>query len=189
MMIITKFVWGFVVLLMGATMGCEGNDLSIQTYQEPKREPMSASSPAAAQHDRGLKWTLPEGWHEGPSASAMRLASFIVSGADGSIVVLSGDGGGMVANVNRWRGQVGLSPLGADQIEQQAMKDKGALGAFRWFSLINKDNPKQAMLVAIIPRSTQTIYVKLVGSESVLKNNQKKFLNLCRSIQSTGESK
>ena len=45
----------------------------------------------------------------------MRLASFEVPYSTGSgdlsIMELSGSGGGLEANVNRWRGQIGLDPV------------------------------------------------------------------------------
>ena len=55
----------------------------------------------------------------------MRVASFKVSGtggkqADVSIVPLPGMAGTNSANVNRWRGQVGLSPMTDDELLKAA---------------------------------------------------------------------
>lgn len=64
----------------------------------------SATAPA--------KWKAPEGWQQQP-AGQMVLGSFSIPGADGgkanmTITSFPGDVGGELANVNRWRAQIGL---------------------------------------------------------------------------------
>ena len=72
--------------------------------------------------DTGLPftWVLPEGWEEGKQSS-MRLASYNVplSGGgvgDFSLVQLGGVAGGVMANINRWRGQIGLGDATPEEI-------------------------------------------------------------------------
>jgi len=69
--------------------------------------------PQATEEDAGgLTWNLPDGWTELPTSS-MRQANFLVLGderAECYLTVLSGEGGGLLANVNRWRKQMGLEP-------------------------------------------------------------------------------
>ena len=53
----------------------------------------------------------------------MRKASFVVEEADGAKVDISatsfpGESGGLLANINRWRGQLGLHALDADSSNQ-----------------------------------------------------------------------
>ena len=71
--------------------------------------------PTTAAADMGaFIWDAPATWEEGKSSS-MRIGSFsaTINGEDIdiSIIKLGGDGGGHLANVNRWRGQIGLGPL------------------------------------------------------------------------------
>jgi hypothetical protein len=70
-----------------------------------------------------LKYTLPDGWKE-KALTQMRVASFEVSEngktADVSVIPLGGMAGGDLANVNRWRGQVGLAPLADDDLQKLA---------------------------------------------------------------------
>ena len=72
-----------------------------------------------------LKYTLPDGWKE-KALTQLRVASFEVPDhgktADVSVIPLSGTGGGDLANVNRWRGQVGLSPLPETALQKLAEK-------------------------------------------------------------------
>ncbi|HEY1661722.1 MAG TPA: hypothetical protein VGI03_04830 [Verrucomicrobiae bacterium] len=84
------------------------------------------SLPAASedQSSAPLTWSTPPGWTS-VTPSEMRVASFKVSGPDGktadvSIVPLPGMAGGDAPNVNRWRGQVGLTPTPDEQILSSA---------------------------------------------------------------------
>ncbi len=97
----------------------------VRTYRVPKEaapEPMVASSPAAAAETSGeLGWNAPDHWEELP-ASGMRRGTFTLRGegdatADLSIIAFPGDVGGLAANVNRWRGQVGLPALAPDAVD------------------------------------------------------------------------
>jgi hypothetical protein len=52
----------------------------------------------------------------------MRKASFVVQEADGakvdiSVTSFSGESGGLLANINRWRAQLGLDAVDAEQLE------------------------------------------------------------------------
>lgn len=66
-------------------------------------------------------WTLPEGWTEDPEPRQMRLATFIAPDSAGPVEVavtrFDGRVGGVLANINRWRGQMGLNPISDDEIE------------------------------------------------------------------------
>ena len=69
------------------------------------------------------KWKLPEGWTVGPKKS-MRLATLIIdpdSDAQLSISKL-GPNQDLLANANRWRGQLGLDPLTEDQLDTEFAK-------------------------------------------------------------------
>lgn len=82
--------------------------------QSPHGAGMGAEGgPAAA----AFTWDLPEGWKVLPRAQ-FRDANFGVTGREHLecyVTVLPGGGGGIAANLNRWRGQMGQEPLsGAD---------------------------------------------------------------------------
>ncbi|MEE8467324.1 MAG: hypothetical protein V3T22_02655 [Planctomycetota bacterium] len=89
-----------------------------------------APSPTA---DAGTHYDydLPAGWEELPTTS-MRLVNLRPAGDPGaecSLIFLTGDGGGLVANVNRWRGQMGLGELdaaGVNALPTRALLGTGA---------------------------------------------------------------
>ncbi len=173
---------------------CGRGDLEIRSYDvakavakprmaDPMTQAVAQNSdvvPPTAEATSDVRWDTPSGWKPG-AASGMRVASFATAGnGDASIVVLTGEAGGLVANVNRWRGQIGLAAETQDAIAAEAKPGKGSHGDFKWFRLLGGD---QAILAAIIAKPGKSIFVKLTGSRAVLDTNQEKFLTLCRSIR------
>lgn len=60
-----------------------------------------------------MTWTVPEGWKHEPG-SGLRFATFRI-GTDNllelTVIGLGGEAGSLLANVNRWRNQIGLPAL------------------------------------------------------------------------------
>jgi hypothetical protein len=75
-------------------------------------------------------WKLPEGWKDEPSNSAMRFATIIVPAEPKPLEITvsalpwSGTQDDLLRNVNRWRGQLQLPPVGAEQIGDMAREAK-----------------------------------------------------------------
>lgn len=66
-----------------------------------------------------LVYDTPEGWTLQPS-SMMRVVTFrFGENSEGECYLarLPGSGGGLLANVNRWRGQMGAEPITQDEVE------------------------------------------------------------------------
>src|SRR5688500_16517882 len=100
---------------------CACREEEITAYRIPK-----GTDAPAVPAQREVSWTVPEGWTEQP-ASGMRLGSFAVPGREGpaadmSVVALSGPAGGDLANINRWRGQIGLAPLSAGELTRHSRR-------------------------------------------------------------------
>ena len=58
--------------------------------------------------DKGmLKYPVPEDWEEVKSSSSMRIASYECGKVDISLIKLAG-GQDLQANIDRWKGQIGL---------------------------------------------------------------------------------
>jgi hypothetical protein len=114
------------------------------TYQIPKEErtatvlnqaPQAASPPVAdsskmevlpgmaeaAEEAPELTYTVPDSWEEFPPQS-VRKANFRVADENGTaeiaVTVFPGDVGGQLANVNRWRSQIGLDPVDVEGMQQ-----------------------------------------------------------------------
>jgi hypothetical protein len=161
----------------------------------PAGVPGAAPSPGSA-HDSlglqtasgaGLSWTADANWQAKP-AGGMRKASYTVTGeggatADLAVTAFPGDVGGEIANVNRWRGQVGLAPLSdADalasiqRIETNGLKvgvvDVAAEGA-----------TATRLIGAFVPYEGATWFFKLLGPDAVVAKQKPAFLEFLKTIK------
>lgn len=115
-------------------------------------------------------WIVPDDWTFVPGERPMRLATYQVQGPSGPVEVaisrFPGDVGGMLANVNRWRGQVGLPPaIDADLAGMiESFENPGFNG-----SLLHIQGAEQHIVVASIFESgaNQTWTVRVSGTPEV----------------------
>ena len=118
----------------------------------------------------------------------MRKATYTIAGdgaeADLSITAFPGDVGGELANVNRWRGQVGLGDLTAAQLA-------GATQHFdaNGLHLTVVDYPGQGaaaaqrLLGAIVPVGSETWFFKLLGPAALVGREREAFMEFLKSIR------
>jgi hypothetical protein len=63
-----------------------------------------------------VRWTTPAGWTEEKGGRADRVATLRAGDLEMSVTRLGGSAGGTLANVNRWRGQIGLPALAESEL-------------------------------------------------------------------------
>ena len=153
--------------------------------------PAAAAAPAATAAGApvakaGLPaWEVPAGWVQG-AASPMVLARFLVGGGDSKTEVtvssFPGDVGGLVANINRWRVQMGLEPLAEAEARKEAEPvDVGGTQAML-VSIAGKRAGQPARLIGLIlPKDGQTWFYKMVGDDAVAKAEKDHLVALARS--------
>ncbi len=137
----------------------------------------------------GLAWTAPSGWTAKP-ASAMRKGSYALAGAGGdagdlSITAFPGDVGGLLANVNRWRGQVQLPPLGdAELAGAVTSPSQGGLQ----LTLVDAASPdgSKRILGAIVPLGDSTWFFKLTGTDALVASSKPAFVAFLRTVRPAG---
>ena len=105
--------------------GCKR--VSVAVYDVPKENeaapPSVATAPISAPTDNNwIQWTKPSAWTE-LAPTAFRKGNYLVEGNDGKKVEITvssfpGTVGGTLANVNRWRGQAGLSSINSEELSQ-----------------------------------------------------------------------
>lgn len=141
--------------------------------------------PAESLHDDGQNphWQVPEGWVE-QSAGSMRRASFLIDDPRGRVEVavtsFPGDVGGDLANVNRWRQQVGLAPVTADELEEELVRF-----AVNDLSIAITEiyGYNSAMRAAIIPHGGNTWFVRLSGTPERVRDEGDSFRAFVESIR------
>ena len=85
---------------------------------------------------------------------------YINSIADLSITKFPGDAGGVKANVNRWRQQLDLNILTAEEISLYSKTFSGKIGLYSVYEIINESSQESSFLCSIIPADKFTIFVK-----------------------------
>lgn len=74
--------------------------------------------------DPPLKWMVPEGWQEAAGGDPIRFATIKTDAKpkelEVTVVPLPKEGGAVLPNVNRWRGQLDLPPVGEKDLDELA---------------------------------------------------------------------
>ena len=149
------------------------------------------SEPAATAHAGTLKWETPEGWTEVAPAS-MRQANFLVSGderAECYLTILSGDGGGVLANVNRWRSQMSLEPTDeetlAGSLRAPFMGTQGLVVDFAgtWSGMSGDQDGQGYRLIGVLAvEQGQAHFLKMIGPDELVAGQKRAFLALAASF-------
>ena len=141
-----------------------------------------------------LAWTVPPGWQEvPPDAAGMRLLN-LTFGPNGEgecyISFMPGSAGGLEANVNRWRTQMGQPPYTPEELAQLSTKPflgrEATYVAFDGdFKGFGAEQAKQGYrLLGVIHSASQaTMFVKLTGPKALVEENSAAFDAFCQSIR------
>lgn len=146
-----------------------------------------APSPAPYRAGKALEWVLPEGWAAEKEEGRMRFATLkpAPSGkVEVSVVVLSGPAGGELANVNRWRGQIGLSPIGEPELSRLRLLVRAKAGRVSLFDLDNPKAPEGRMVVGMLGSDSDSWFVKMTGDRASVSKARPAFLKLLESLRS-----
>jgi hypothetical protein len=115
------------------------------------------------------------------------VAKFMLTGDGGATAAVNissspGDGGGLMANVNRWRGQLGLSPS-PDNLATP-VEITGGKASFVDFSGTDARTGQPARLVGIVVSlPDQTWFYKLMGDAKVVESQKDVFTKFVQSAK------
>jgi hypothetical protein len=151
-----------------------------------------AAPQPAPQADGGLRYDTPEGWRAG-AQTAFAMATFDFGaagspdapGAAGRVTIsrLGGEGGGVLPNINRWRGQVGLPGVAdLDQSGAEGVILGGKRGV--WVDAVKPDaGPNDPRITgAIIPDAGFTWFIKMTGPNAAVAEQQAAFRQFVKSL-------
>ncbi len=129
------------------------------------------------------EWEAPDHWEAGP-VSAMRRGSYSVSGPEGSadisITTFPGDVGGLLANVNRWRGQLNLGPISEDRLPDYT---RAETIHGREATIVEFDGPSQGTVTAIFNYGGDSWFFRLTGPNALVERERVAFLEFLRTIR------
>lgn len=147
--------------------------------------PASAPQENAGGGVSGLVYDVPEGWTEKPG-SMMRDLNFTF-GANGEgecyIARLPGAGGGLAANVNRWRTQMGAPSLSDEEVA--ALPTRPLFGQPARFVTVdgtfapgmgsNQTFPNYRLLGLILASDAGAVFVKMTGPKELVEQHSAAF--------------
>lgn len=172
-----------VILLISAC----GRDEEITRVRVPKEEnPMAAAPmPAGQAPAKTLKWITPSGWKELPG-SGMRVATMVPPGSgkiEMTVTAFPGDVGGELANVNRWRGQIGLKPLEEAGLIKARQSLVSKAGPIALYDFTSEGAAKTRLVAGAIFSGDSTWFFKLMGDEEPVAAARPAFVSLLRGLR------
>ena len=149
---------------------------------KPQAAEAAPPVPASAGAE-GIRWTVPQGWVQEPP-KPMRVASFRTSSDPNSPQVIvsrfgAGAFGGMLENINRWRGMVNLPPID-DEKKQDVEKSRIAGADADVYEFVNDG---QRLVVFLVPRGDVTWFIRFAGKDKEAMAQKPNFEAFLRSIQ------
>jgi hypothetical protein len=165
-------------------------NIARQFNTNAKENPQAGPGPGAGPDASLPDWKPPANWQALPGSPMLR-AHFLVPGAgdaraEVNISAMGGMGGGTLANVNRWRGQLGLEPVDDAGLEQLAspLDVPGSKAVLVDLSGTDKRSGQPARLVAVIvPQGQDTWFYKLMGEGTVVEKEKAGFIQFVRTAR------
>ena len=128
-----------------------------------------------------IKFTTPEGWRASRGTSMSVAAVEMVDGSAKVETTITPAGGELLANVNRWRGQVGLAPFSANELATALEKIEMAGGVSGDY--VRLVGAEQAIFGVVAKSGEQTWFIKLSGDAKLAEKERTKFESLVKSIE------
>jgi len=185
--------------LLVVLAGCGRDDVS--HYRVPKQaaSPAGEAAPGAGMPGMAgsvppppdvattgeLQWALPKGWTDS-RAGGMRYATLKPTAAgkiDVSVTVFPGTAGGEIANVNRWRNQIGLPPVDEAALAKDRKALKSPAGSLAIFDYTSDGQTKTRLVAAILFAGGNSWFVKMVGDAGPVAASRADFIRLLESLR------
>jgi hypothetical protein len=178
--------------------GCDGE---VAHYRVPKEAtdpavavpagggpvmPVGDVPPPPRPEGGALTWTLPSGWSESRGGSGMRyatLASPVAGKVDVSVTVLPGEAGGELANVNRWRNQIGLPPLDDAGLAAARKPLRAGIGAVSLYDFTSDGERRRRVVAGYTMAAGSTWFLKMSGDEGPVEKARADFVRIVESLR------
>jgi hypothetical protein len=195
----TRALLAAAAALMAVASGCKDE---IAHYRVPKGSEgaspiarpaampgMPASDVPAPPQPSGvsaLRWTLPARWTESRGGSAMRYATLkapVDGRLDVSVTVLPGEAGGELANVNRWRGQIGLPSLDDAALAAARRPIETKAGVVSLYDFTSEGAQRSRVVAGLALIDGNTWFIKMTGEAPAVERARADFLRIVESLR------
>jgi hypothetical protein len=162
--------------------GC-GSEDPIAHYRVPREAP---ETKAPTQSGNGVTYTTPAGW-KAQAASGIRLASLTVGDGDQqaeiTVIALGPAAGSLLANINRWRGQIQLPNIAQADLDKLAKPFKLHGHQATFVEMVGETEQINAIIDTAHGR---TVFYKIKGAKAVVAKEAESFDAFTRSVQMGG---
>ena len=179
-----KFHGGSAYMVNFVGLPAPKNSMSAP-FAGPMKTNPHAETPEAATEPGGsdFQFTTPTGWGQG-KASSMRKASLAVGtgveAADISVFEFPANANDLLQNVNRWRDQVGLKEISAEELQKTAKKIDVGGATGEYVELVGE---KQTILGVMAKKGESAWFFKLQGPTEVAVREKARFEEFVKSAK------
>jgi hypothetical protein len=133
------------------------------------------------------QWEAPADWKEA-SAGQFLVAKYTIAGADNAEAAVNisssaGDGGGLAANVNRWRKQLGLSELTGDELAKSLTPVSDQVTLVEMKGTDARSGQPASLVGAIVLQPEQAWFYKLMGDAAVVAAQKDAFTKFVQEVK------
>ncbi|WP_242340623.1 MULTISPECIES: hypothetical protein [Anaeromyxobacter] len=182
-----------------ALAGCRSEEIA--HYRVPKSSGSAAPAPAASPMmpasgqvpappspvaGSKLVWTLPARWTETTGGGGMRYATLkapVGGRLDVSVTVLPGEAGGELANVNRWRGQIGLPALDGPALAKARRPLETKAGTVSLYDFTSEGTAKSRVVAGLAVVDGNSWFIKMTGDAGAVDAARPDFLRIVESLR------
>lgn len=179
----------FILLVTSLTLvGC-GTKEGIRHYKVPKPELVYAENHVeSAGGQAGLKYDVPEGWSQQAPVSMSVLTLGLRDGGQAvqiTVTPLAGDGGGLLANVNRWYRQLGLPAISEAELadKTEPLEVNGVAGIYLEASSDAAPGGSKAIAGWIGMQPQRSWFVKLSGDPPLVAEQTGVFRDFLKTLK------
>ena len=194
----SQFVW----LLCGlALLGCSGEpkpaaEIPVPVAKAETPEPVTETTADGEKSEPyeasvgGFNFRVPADWKEQPPKSQFVLGEFSIPGEGGPArLTISSAGGGIEANIERWRGQFTREAGDPEPRETEILfgLQKGTLvelaGTYTDMFSGGKPNQVWRMLGVAVPMGPTNVFVKMTGPAATVVQRRDEFVKFVESAR------
>lgn len=143
-------------------------------------------APPRPSGEGALTWTLPRTWTETRGGNAMRFATLrppVEGRIDVSVTVLPGEAGGELANVNRWRGQIGLPPLDQAALAGARRAVATKAGEVSLYDFTSEGQARSRIIAGLASAGGNAWFIKMTGDERAVGAARQDFIRIVESLR------
>lgn len=169
-------------------------DSTLENPAPPTVDPMGAAPKEEEPHaapSGSVVWQAPADWKQEPAGQFLTAAYALPGGGRVTVSKLGGDGGGLAANINRWRGQLGFKPLAEKEVIGQPLKIADSDEEMLLFNLTAEKSADdaQGIFAGVLTLKTETWYFKFSGPVAILRKSEGLFMAFLQTIHIAGSQK